>query len=165
MQLQSLAAQKRSAWRWLQRGERVETGGVELRVHHPAPEDWQRQKVRNDDSLVLELRYGQVSMLLTGDIGRDVEESLLPSLDLLPTVVLKSPHHGSATSSSDAFIEKLNPRVVLIGVGRANPYGHPVAQVRERYQRAGSDVLRTDLHGQVEVSTAGHSLRVRRFRD
>lgn len=165
MALQSMAARTRSAWRWLQRGERLEMGGVEVRVHHPAPEDWQRQKVRNDDSLVLELRYGRVSMLLTGDIGREVEESLLPTLDLLPIVVLKSPHHGSATSSSDQFIEALKPRLVLIGVGRGNPYGHPVEVVRKRYLRAGSDVLRTDLDGQVEVITSGSALRVRRFMD
>jgi competence protein ComEC len=164
MELQSMAMRKRSAWRWLQRGERLEMGGVELRVHHPAPEDWQRQKVRNDDSLVLELRYGQVSMLLTGDIGREVEESLLPSLDLLPIVVLKSPHHGSATSSSDEFIEKLKPQVVLVGVGRANSYGHPVPHVLSRYERSHSQVLRTDLDGQVEVSTAGTALRVSRVR-
>ena len=58
--------------------------------------DWQRQKVRNNDSLVIELRYGQVSMLLTGDTGEEVERALMPTLDLLPIVVLKSPHHGSA---------------------------------------------------------------------
>ena len=62
-------------------GDRLELGGVELRVHHPPLPDWQRQKVRNDDSLVIELRYGQVSMLLTGDIGREVEQALLPTLD------------------------------------------------------------------------------------
>ena len=165
MALQSIAVRQRSAWRWLQRGERLELGGAEIRVHHPPPEDWQRQKVRNDDSLVMELRYGQVSMLLTGDIGRDVEQSLLPALELLPTVVLKSPHHGSATSSSADFIAKLQPKVVVIGVGRANPYGHPVDVVRERYQSAGSQVLRTDLDGQIDVVTSGTSLQVRRFRN
>jgi competence protein ComEC len=164
IRLQSMAAGKRSAWRWLQAGDRLDIGGVELRVHHPSPEDWQRQKVRNDDSLVIELRYGQVSMLLTGDIGRDVERALIPTLDPLPVVVLKSPHHGSATSSSDEFIDKLRPAVVLIGVGRANPYGHPVPLVLERYARVGSQLLRTDLSGQVEVSTAGTSLRVARFK-
>jgi competence protein ComEC len=161
MQLQSMALRKRAAWRWLQRGERLEIGGVELRIHHPAPEDWQRQKVRNDDSLVMELRYGQVSVLLTGDIGRDVEDALLPSLDLLPTVVLKSPHHGSATSSSDAFIQKLKPQIVLVGVGRANPYGHPVSRVLERYEAVGAKVFRTDLHGQIDLWTNG----VRLFAD
>jgi competence protein ComEC len=73
MKLQAMADRRRSSWRWLQTNDRVEIGGVELRVHHPTLPDWQRQKVRNDDSLVIELRYGQVSMLLTGDIGRDAE--------------------------------------------------------------------------------------------
>jgi competence protein ComEC len=161
MKLQSMAAAKRSAWRWLRGGDRLEIGGVELRVHHPQPEDWQRQKVRNDDSLVIELRYGQVSMLLTGDIGREVEQSLIPTLDLLPIVVLKSPHHGSATSSSDEFVGKLKPRVVLIGVGRANPYGHPVPRVLARYEAVGARVFRTDLHGQIDLWTNG----VRLFAD
>src|SRR4029078_2875819 len=138
-------------------------GGVELRVHHPPPEDWQRQKVRNDDSLVLELRFGQVSMLLTGDIGRDVEASLLPTLDLLPIVILKSPHHGSGTSSSDEFIRAIKPRVVLISCGRGNPYGHPVQEVIDRYKSAGARVLRTDLSGQIELATDGQAVFVETF--
>jgi competence protein ComEC len=163
MQLQSMAARKRSAWQWLQAGDRMDIGGVELRIHHPAPEDWQRQRVRNDDSLVIELRYGQVSIVLTGDIGREVETALLPSLDLLPTVVLKSPHHGSATSSSDAFVQKLQPRVVLISCGRANAYGHPVPQVMKRYRDARSMVWRTDLEGQIELVTDGYNIDVQSF--
>ena len=119
MKLQAMAARRRSAWRSLQKGDRLDLGGVELRVHHPPLPDWERQKVSNDDSLVIELRYGQVSMLLTGDIGREVEQALLPTLDLLPIVVLKSPHHGSGTSSSQEFIDAIKPRVVVISCGRA----------------------------------------------
>lgn len=163
MKLQEMASRKRSAWRWLQAGDRIDAGGVELRVHHPGIADWQRQKVRNDDSLVIELRFGQASVLLTGDIGREVEQALLPTLELLPTVILKSPHHGSATSSSDEFIQKLHPRAVLIGVGRANPYGHPVPKVLSRYQQAQSEVFRTDADGQVEVETDGRILGMRAF--
>jgi len=163
MALQSLALKTRSTWRWLLAGDRIEIGGVELRVHHPGPADWQRQKVRNDDSLVIELRLEQVSVLLTGDIGREVENELIPTLDLLPTVVLKSPHHGSSTSSSEEFIQKLKPRVVLVSSGRANPYGHPVPHVLGRYARTGSRVYRTDLDGQVELTTNGFSLRIDTF--
>lgn len=163
MKLQEMASRKRSAWRWLQVGDRIDAGGVELRVHHPGVADWQRQRVRNDDSLVIELRFGQVSVLLTGDIGREVEQALLPTLELLPAVILKSPHHGSATSSSDEFIQKLHPRVVLIGVGRANPYGHPVRQVLDRYRQGGARVFRTDLDGQIEMVTDGHRLEVATF--
>jgi competence protein ComEC len=158
LRLQEMATRRRSAWRWLQRGDQIDLGGVELRVHHPGMADWQRQKVRNDDSLVLELRYGQVSVLLTGDIGREVEQALLPTLDLLPIVVLKSPHHGSGTSSSDEFIKAIKPRLVLISCGRANPYGHPLPYVLDRYRAAGAQIARTDLDGQLELVTDGTSL-------
>jgi competence protein ComEC len=160
LKLQEMSGRMRSGWRWLQRGDQVELGGVELRVHHPSPPDWQRQKVRNDDSLVLELRYGQVSMLLTGDIGKDVEQALLPTLDLLPIVVLKSPHHGSGTSSSAEFIDAIRPKLVLISCGRANAYGHPLPYVIERYKAVGADIARTDLDGQIDVVTDGRQLMV-----
>ena len=163
MALQAAALKTRATWRWLLAGDRLEIGGVELRIHHPGPADWQRQRVRNDDSLVIELRFEQVSVLLTGDIGRDVEEALATTLDLLPIVVLKSPHHGSGTSSSDEFLRKLRPRVVLISCGRANPYGHPVPHVLGRYAGTDSRVYRTDLDGQVELTTNGFSLQVATF--
>jgi competence protein ComEC len=102
-------------------------------------------------------------MVLTGDIGREVEQRLLPALDLLPIVVLKSPHHGSGTSSSDEFIQKLRPRLVLISCGRANPYGHPVAQVIERYEEAGATVLRTDRDGQIDIETNGFRIETSTF--
>lgn len=161
--LQHAAARSRSTWRWLQRGDRLDLGGVELRVHHPALPDWERQKVRNDDSLVMELRYGGVSVLTTGDIGKEVERSLIPSLDLLPTVVLKSPHHGSGTSSSAEFIDAIQPTVVMIGVGRANPYGHPLPYVLERYADAGAKVLRTDLSGQIDLVIDGETMTATSF--
>ena len=163
MRLQDMGERQRSAWRWLLAGDRMELGGVELRVHHPAVPDWQRQRVRNNDSLVIELRYGQVSILLTGDIGQEVEQALIPTLDLLPTVVLKSPHHGSLTSSSEEFVQALKPRIVLIGVGRANAYGHPLPQVLERYKHAGAHVLRTDLDGQIDLVTDGRRLEFETF--
>jgi competence protein ComEC len=162
--VQTAAATARSAWRWLQRGDRLDLGGVELRIHHPPLPDWERQEVRNDDSLVLELRYREVSILLTGDIGREVERQLIGSLDLLPTVVLKSPHHGSGTSSSAEFIDAVKPDVVVIGVGRANPYGHPLPYVLDRYAAAGARVFRTDRDGQVDVRTDGINVVVEAFR-
>jgi competence protein ComEC len=161
--LREAAAQARAGWRTLQRGDRLTLGGVELRVHHPPVPDWERQKVRNDDSIVLELRFGRVSMLLTGDIGHEVEKNLIPRLDLLPLVVLKSPHHGSGTSSSAEFIQAIAPNVVLISCGRGNPYGHPLPHVLSRYREANAQVFRTDHEGQIDVATDGHSLTVNTF--
>ena len=163
LNLQAKSDRNRATWRWLQKGDRLDVGGVELRVHNPPLPDWERQKVRNDDSLVIELRYGQVSMLLTGDIGREVEQSLIPTLDLLPIVVLKSPHHGSGTSSSPEFIDVVKPLIVVISNGRGNPYGHPVPYVLERYRATGARVFRTDQDGQVELSTDGESLAASTF--
>jgi len=162
--LQEAAARSRSTWRWLQRGDRLDLGGVELRVHHPPLPDWERQKVRNDDSLVIELRYGLVSVLLTGDISREIEQALIPTLDLLPTVILKSPHHGSGTSSSIEFIEAIRPRFVLIGVGRGNPYGHPLPYVLKRYAEVGANVLRTDRDGQIDLTTDGLRVAIETYR-
>jgi competence protein ComEC len=162
--VKAAAARRRSSWRSAQRGDRLDLGGVELRVHHPPLPDWERQKVRNDDSLVIELRYGQVSMLLTGDIGREVEHALIPTLDLLPIVVLKSPHHGSGTSSSDEFIRAVQPNVVLISCGRANSYGHPLPYVLERYRSVGADIYRTDHRGQIDFITDGRRHWIQTFR-
>jgi competence protein ComEC len=153
----------RAGWRTLQRGDRFEADGVELRVHHPPLPDWERQRVRNDDSLVIELRVGQVSMLLTGDISREVEQQLVPRLDLLPVVVLKAPHHGSGTSSSAEFLASVRPAAVLISCGRGNPYGHPVPYVLERYRQSGAAVFRTDQDGQIEVVTDGHTVEIETF--
>jgi competence protein ComEC len=119
--------------------------------------------VRNDDSLVFELRFGRVSLLLTGDIGRDVEQVLIPQLDLLPLVVLKSPHHGSGTSSSAGFLTAIKPHIVLISCGRANPYGHPVPYVLGRYHDVGAEIFRTDQEGQLDVMTDGDSITVETF--
>ena len=161
--LHEVASLRRSGWRTLQRGDRLELGGVELRVHHPALPDWERQKVRNNDSLVLELRFGQVSMLLTGDIESEGEDAVIPGLDLLPLVVLKSPHHGSGTSSSERFLAAVKPNVVLISCGRGNPYGHPVPTVLERYRAMRTEIFRTDQDGQIEVVTNGNTLTVHTF--
>ena len=120
-------------------------------------------KGENDDSLVIELRYGQVSMLLTGDIGREVERALIATLDLLPIVVLKSPHHGSGTSSSAEFVDAIRPKLVVISCGRGNPYGHPLPYVLDRYRNVNADVFRTDQDGQIEVVTDGASVQVSTF--
>jgi competence protein ComEC len=161
--VRALAERHRVGWRTLQRGDRLDLGDVELRVHHPPPPDWERQRVRNNDSLVIELRLGTVSMLLTGDIGREVEGELTPALHLLPIVVLKVAHHGSATSTSQPFLERTRPDLALIGVGRGNPYGHPVPHVLGRLHDIGAEVFRTDQDGQIEVVTDGQSVDVRTF--
>jgi competence protein ComEC len=161
--LRDEADRQRSAWRTLQRGDRVAIGGVDLVLHHPPPPDWERQRVRNNDSLVMELRFGRVSVLLTGDIDREVEQELAPALEAGRLVVLKVPHHGSASSSSHALLQALRPAIALIGVGRGNAYGHPAPWVLGRLHDVGAEVFRTDLDGQIDVVTDGERIWARTF--
>lgn len=158
--LREAAAARRAAWRSLRRGDLVDIGGVTVRTLHPPPPDWERQRVRNDDSLVLDLRFQDVAVVLTGDIGRAVERDVLPLLEPASVTILKVPHHGSATSSSPEFLAALNPTLALIGVGRGNLFGHPVPAVLARYESVGAAIYRTDRDGQIDVTADGTGLSV-----
>lgn len=155
------AAAERVAWRIVRPGDVDRAGDVEVRVLHPPEPEWERQRVRNDDSVVLELRFGDVSILLPGDIGRDVERTLVPSLHLGRTVILKAPHHGSATSSSDPFLDALKSRAVIFSAGKHNRFGHPAKVVVDRYRSRGVEMFNTATDGAVFVETDGRRVRVR----
>jgi competence protein ComEC len=137
---------------------------VEIDVRHPPPADWERQRVRNDDSIVLELRWRDVSVLLTGDIGRSVERSLVLA-PLRRLRIVKVAHHGSLTSSAADFVSALAPQIAVVSAGRANHFGHPAAEVLQRYRDAGAEIFRTDRDGAVMVDTDGHSVHVHTFTD
>ena len=158
--LAARAAEQRMLWRNVRAGDRDRAGEVEVRVLHPTEPDWERQRVRNDDSIVLELRYRDVSILLPGDIGREVERALIPTLDLGRTVVLKAAHHGSATSSSDEFLDATKPKAVIFSAGRNNRFGHPAKVVVDRMGARGIEMFSTAEDGAVFVETDGREVRV-----
>lgn len=158
--IEEAAASGRAVWRTVRPGDVERAAGVEVRVHHPPEPDWERQRVRNDDSVVLELRYRDVSILLPGDIGREGERAVLPRLSLPPLVVLKAAHHGSATSSSDAFLDATRPGAVIFSAGRNNPFGHPAPAVVERFIRRGVKMFNTAEDGAVFVDTDGRTVDV-----
>jgi competence protein ComEC len=162
-QLRGLADNAAVPWRTLQAGDRLSIGEVNLTVHHPPLPDWERQRVRNDDSEVIELRYGGVSFIFTGDVGAGVERQIASSFEAAPVRILKVPHHGSASSSSLEFLRALRPNIAVISDGRGNPFGHPVPAVVERYRAIGAALYRTDLDGAVSVETDGRTVRVRTF--
>ncbi|MBA3231672.1 MAG: ComEC/Rec2 family competence protein [Acidobacteria bacterium] len=152
-----------AAWRMVQAGDVDRVAGVEIRVLHPPLPDWERQRVRNDDSIVLEFRYGDVSIVLPGDIGREPELALLPRLDLAPLVVLKAAHHGSASSSTAPFLRAIRPAAVIFSAGRNNRFGHPAPVVVERFRASGTEIFRTDEDGAIVVETDGRTVEVRTF--
>jgi len=144
-------------------GARLDTDGVQIRVLHPPPPDWERQRVRNDDSLVVEVRYGEVAMLLTGDVSADIERAILPLLTPARVRVLKVAHHGSRTSTSRELLDAWHPQIALISCGRGNRFGHPAPDVMERLTAAGVRIYRTDRDGQITLMTDGKDIDVRTF--
>jgi len=150
-------------WANVQADDLVTIDGVQVLVRHPAIADWERQDVRNDDSIVLELRWRDVSIVLTGDIGRDVERLIAPRFPPARIRIVKVPHHGSLTSSSWEFVRALAPSAAVVSAGRGNVFGHPAPEVLDRYRRAGAEIFRTDRDGAVEVETDGHSVAIRGF--
>jgi competence protein ComEC len=142
-------------WRTVQAGDAERIGDVTVRVLHPPLPDWERQRVRNEDSVVLEIRFGDVRVILPGDIGREGEQAVLPFVAPAGITVLKAPHHGSATSSTPAFLSALDPDVVIFSAGRANRFGHPHPAVVARYRERGTRMLSTAEDGAVILDTDG----------
>jgi competence protein ComEC len=112
-------------------------------------------------STVVSISYGTVRFLLVGDAERAEEDWLLANeREDLRADVLKVGHHGSSTSSSDAFLAAVEPTLAVISVGAVNKYGHPSMDVVAALGRAGADVLRTDRNGTVIVRTNGSIIEV-----
>jgi competence protein ComEC len=131
--------------------------GVVLQVLHPGPNLVENsQSDVNNNSVVIRLTYGDVSFLLTGDIEQDVEKELVRSGLYLHSTVLKLPHHGSKTSSSQLFLDAVTPQVAVICVGQDNKFKHPSTEVLERL--AETPIYRTDEQGAVSITSDGHRL-------
>jgi len=150
----------RVLWRTVQTADREVAGGAQIRVLHPPIPDWERQRVRNEDSIVLAIRFGEVSIVLPGDVGREAEERLTPYLDTAPLTIVKAPHHGSATSSTQPFIDALHPAAVVFSAGRGNRFGHPALPVVARYRAANAVMFRTDEDGAIVLDTDGKSVEM-----
>ena len=136
--------------------------GVSFEFLHPHAETLSGRAARaNNQSCVLRIEAPAGRVLLTGDIERAVErELLLRAPALLPADALLVPHHGSATSSTPEFVKQVAPRHAVFAVGHRNRFGHPREDVLERYREAGSELLRTDTGGAIQLRFAPGNLRI-----
>jgi competence protein ComEC len=144
-------------------GEVFQWGAATMRVLHPPEPDWERPRIRNDDSVVLELRHGHVAVLLTGDVGADVERIVVPQLTHARVRILKVGHHGSRTSTSQALLDAWRPQIAIISAGRGNTFGHPAPDVLQRLDGIGARIYRTDRHGQITLDSNGREVTVRTY--
>ncbi|MFP3869630.1 MAG: DNA internalization-related competence protein ComEC/Rec2, partial [Syntrophobacteria bacterium] len=147
-------------------GRRIQ--GVDVKVLHPPAGSGPVAAVPthtelNNLSLVLWLRYKHIGFLFPGDIEREAERRLTSLPGLKPVQVLLVPHHGSRTSSSMAFLQRLKPKIAVFSLGFANPFHLPASRVRKRYRNLGVRTCRTDRHGAITIRTDGHDIQVETF--
>ena len=108
----------------------------------------------------MRLQFHQVAILLTGDIEKEAEDRIVRSGHSLKADVLKVPHHGSSSSSTLPFLEKVNPRVALISAGARSMGRLPHPEVLRRFRDLGCRVYRTDRHGAMTVVTDGERIKI-----
>ncbi|MFM1818213.1 MAG: hypothetical protein RL364_1073, partial [Pseudomonadota bacterium] len=128
-------------------GRRWERDGVQFEFLYPQDSYVQQGASTNAGSCVLRISNGRRTVLLTGDIEAAQEAHLVQQGQLTPVDVLLVPHHGSKTSSSEAFLELVRPRWSWVQAGHMNRYGHPAGAVMDRYAVLGLPVVRTDQCG------------------
>jgi competence protein ComEC len=164
--LESLARSRGIPVEYEVRGKSFAWDGVEGQVFWPdkSPADI-APLAKNNDSLVMRLRYGNRTLLLPGDAEKDVERTILAenSVEELQADVLKVGHHGSKNSTMPDFLAAVRPRVAIISSGEGNPYGHPSRELVERLESAGVRILRTDRDGAIQVLTDGDRVEISCF--
>jgi competence protein ComEC len=144
----------------LEAGSRLAFGGAQIDVLAPPSGYIPSDTPRNNDSLVLRLRFGRHTFLLNGDVERPIESRMLEDGELSRTDVLKVAHHGSKTSSTDAFLDAVQPLFAVISVGKDNSYGHPNREVIERLAAYHAAVFRTDEDGLISIRSDGRRLEL-----
>ena len=148
--------EKKIPYRALKRGDILEAREYRIYVFHPYGEfyaDSLRGEFsnKNNDSLVLKIESGDARALFTGDIEAEAEENLIYLGKWLKSDVLKVPHHGGRTSSSEGLLKAVNPQIAVVSDGKNNPFNHPHEETIERYKNAGVRLFRTDIDGAVTI--------------
>jgi competence protein ComEC len=162
--------EKKIYYRILRRGDVLEADKYKIYVFHPYDEffaDSQRGAFSGENSASMVLKYesDDVSVLFTGDIETEAEESLTPLGKPLKSNIIKVPHHGGRTSSSAGFIKAVNPQIAVISAGRNNSFNHPHKETIERYKAAGVNIYRTDIDGAVTVVLQDKSFEIQTYWD
>ena len=117
----------------------------------------------NKTSIVSRLVFGENSFLFMGDIRKSEEKALLEQKANLGSDILKVGHHGSKTSSSKEFVEKVSPEIAVISLGKENSYGHPHQEVLDILEDYGIKILRTDQQGDIKIISGGNHYGISNF--
>lgn len=138
-------------------GDTYNLGEAKWTILAPNQEEYNET---NNASIVIKLEYGDNSFMFTGDAEELSEQEIL-SLGNLQAEVLKVGHHGSSSSTTDEFLNEVNPTYAVISVGLNNSYGHPHEEVLERLNNRNIEILRTDEVGTIIFTSDGTNLKFR----
>ena len=115
-------------------------------------------------SIVIKTDFGKYSFLLPGDIMKSAENELVSMAgENLASTVLIAPHHGSRSSNTDLFLDKVNPEYIIISSSWKNRFHFPHPSVLKRYAGFGCKIFRTDINGAITMATDGQSLEIRPY--
>lgn len=148
----------------IQAGDLLRFGETAIEVLWPSAATHANEPSRNNDSIVLRVEFGSRSLLLTGDIEKSGENAIIAAGKGLKVDVVKVPHHGSRSSSTLPFVSATKASVAVISVGQNSMFGHPHAEVVERWQANGAQVFTTGKCGTITVSTDGTDLLLTAFK-
>ncbi len=135
----------------------VDKDGIKFDIIAPNNENYSNT---NNYSIVTKIVYKDFSLLVTGDAERESELEMVERGYDLKSKVLKVGHHGSSTSSTSEFLEKVNPDYSIISLGKDNSYGHPHKEAIERLEQINTKVLRTDELGTIVIKTDGKNIEI-----
>lgn len=154
--LKEVATRKAIKIYTLKKGDSLKlTKNLKMEVLWPKKEEMISENSINNNSLVLKITFENFSILFTGDIEKIAEEKILKEYEgkqkLLQSTILKVAHHGSKTSSIKDFLQKVNPKCALIGVGKDNKFGHPSNITLETLKELNTKIYRTDQCGEISI--------------
>jgi len=148
----SLIKKGPSIYHILRTGASLIFGDISIEVLNPQPPPTGNH---NRDSIVMKIIYGNINLIMAGDMDSKGERELLKRFPDLSSRILKVSHHGDMDSTSDDFLKSLSPEIAIISVGIANKYARPHQEVLRRLNSAGSRVYRTDINGDIIMKTDG----------
>lgn len=136
-------------------GKSIKLADMKLTTLAPINDNYEEV---NDFSIVLKLDYKNTSFLFTGDSEKIAEADILSTNANLKSDVLKVGHHGSSTSTSELFLNKVNPKYAILSLGKDNTYGHPHKETLEALNKNNSIVYRTDRNGTITAISNGNNI-------
>ncbi len=142
-------------------GDIFHVGSASVRVLAPMKQD----ENLNNMSLVLKVTYGETSFLFQGDSEEKVEKQIMSSGANIKADVIKIGHHGSNTSTSESYLQAVNPQYAIISAGIDNSYGHPSTPIIRRLVNNDVQIFLTSYHGDITISSDGKNISVIKQRE